>query len=94
LLKSNDRLYAFVETVLEIDMAVISDPEASSSFPVNVLVADSSKAWRSCVDVLLAEHPEIRLLGFAINGLDAVKQTKELSPDFLLIDIPMTGASR
>lgn len=72
-------------------MAVISDPEASSFSPVKVLVADSSEAWRSCVAVLFAEHPEIRLLGFETNGIDALKQTRELSPDFLLIDTSMPG---
>src|SRR5215469_15666296 len=63
----------------------------SDSRPITVLVADDHPVVRQGLAVLLEVQDDIRLVGQAVNGQEAVRLTAELSPDVLLLDLKLPG---
>ena len=57
------------------------------------LIIDDEAAARSRLGRLLAEHPEIEVIGEARDGLEALEQIERLQPDLLFLDIEMPGLS-
>ncbi|MFE9628417.1 response regulator [Streptomyces sp. NPDC006527] len=60
-----------------------------TSGTIRVLIADDQQMVRQGFTVLLNAHPGIEVVGQAVDGLDAVAQVAELSPDVVLMDIRM-----
>ncbi|GGX44570.1 response regulator [Streptomyces fructofermentans] len=60
-----------------------------TSDTIRVLIADDQQMVRQGFTVLLNAHPGIDVVGQAVDGLDAVAQVAELSPDVVLMDIRM-----
>ncbi|MET9501658.1 response regulator transcription factor [Streptomyces sp. NPDC006622] len=60
-----------------------------TSGTIRVLIADDQQMVRQGFTVLLDARPDIEVIGQAIDGLDAVAQVAELSPDVVLMDIRM-----
>ncbi|WP_426569065.1 response regulator [Streptomyces canus] len=60
-----------------------------TSGTIRVLIADDQQMVRQGFTVLLNAHPGIDVVGQAVDGLDAVAQVAELSPDVVLMDIRM-----
>ncbi|MEU3948946.1 response regulator transcription factor [Streptomyces sp. NPDC029526] len=56
---------------------------------IRVLVADDQQMVRQGFTVLLDTQPDIEVVGQAVDGLDAVRQTAGLAPDVVLMDIRM-----
>jgi DNA-binding NarL/FixJ family response regulator len=56
-----------------------------SSF--RILVVDDYEAWRRQACLLLQAHSELRVIGEASDGSEAVQKAKELRPDLILLDI-------
>ncbi len=56
---------------------------------MNILVVDDEPLARSRVIRLLAELEDCKVIGEAGNGRDALKQSGELNPDIVLLDIRM-----
>jgi two-component system chemotaxis response regulator CheB len=54
-----------------------------------VLIVDDSFVMRALLADLAASDPEFAIVGEAENGLVALKRTKELKPDLVLLDIEM-----
>jgi DNA-binding NarL/FixJ family response regulator len=55
--------------------------------PVRVVVVDDYEPWRRFVSTTLQEQPELRILGEAADGLEAVQLAQQLQPDLILLDI-------
>jgi ribonuclease P protein subunit RPR2 len=58
---------------------------------IKLLVCDDSNEARRLVRTVLADHPEIEIVGEAPDGETAVTLAAELEPDVVLMDIGMTG---
>jgi DNA-binding NarL/FixJ family response regulator len=58
---------------------------------IRVLVADDHPIVRSGIVALLQDAPDIDVVGQAVNGLEAVRLTGELTPDLVVMDLRMPG---
>ncbi|MFI6337722.1 response regulator [Streptomyces sp. NPDC050535] len=60
---------------------------------IRVLIADDQQMVRQGFTVLLNTQPDIEVVGQAVDGMDAVVQVAELTPDVVLMDIRMPELS-
>jgi DNA-binding NarL/FixJ family response regulator len=58
-----------------------------------VLVADDFPLVRDGFAAALARDPGIKVVGFAVDGVDALEKTRALKPDVLLLDLRMPRMS-
>jgi two-component system, chemotaxis family, protein-glutamate methylesterase/glutaminase len=56
---------------------------------INVLVVDDSAFMRRLITDLLQTDPEIRVVGQAYNGQDALSKMPDLNPDVITLDVEM-----
>jgi NarL family two-component system response regulator LiaR len=63
--------------------------DQAESSPIRVLIADDHSIVRKGISALLATEPSIQVVGEAQNGLEAIRQTKALDPDVVLMDMVM-----
>jgi DNA-binding NarL/FixJ family response regulator len=59
--------------------------------PISVLVVDDHPILREGVAAVLQRQDDIRLVGEAENGAEAVERFRELKPDVVLMDLQMPG---
>ena len=57
--------------------------------PVKVLIVDDSTFMRVWLTNLLQDVPEIKVIGTAKNGIDALNKIKMLKPDVVTLDVEM-----
>lgn len=58
---------------------------------IRVLVAEDSVTVRELLVAILESDPEIRVVGQAKNGREAVELARELRPDLITMDVHMPG---
>lgn len=56
---------------------------------VRVMVVDDSMLARSMIIQGLSRHPQIEIVGYAINALDAKTKFAQLNPDVMTLDVEM-----
>ena len=56
-----------------------------------ILLADDHQILRQGLRTLLENLPEVRVVGEACDGREAVKMAKELQPDIVVMDVSMPG---
>lgn len=56
---------------------------------IRVLVVDDSMLARSLIIKGLSAHPQIEVIGYAINALDARKKIPQMKPDVVTMDVEM-----
>jgi DNA-binding NarL/FixJ family response regulator len=61
--------------------------------PVRVLIVDDFVPWQVFVERHLATHPNVQVIGFAADGVEAVRKAEELLPDLILLDIGLPKAN-
>jgi two-component system response regulator NreC len=64
---------------------------AAPAKPIQILLADDHWAVRAGLHALLDRQANIRVVGEAATGEDAVKQARALKPDVVLMDLVMPG---
>ncbi|BDM69619.1 DNA-binding response regulator [Streptomyces nigrescens] len=58
---------------------------------VRILLADDQPLVRSGLRVIMADHPDLEVVGEAATGSEAVRLVGELRPDVAVMDIRMPG---
>ncbi|WP_438289756.1 response regulator [Streptomyces sp. HUAS TT7] len=58
---------------------------------VRILLADDQPLVRSGLRVIIADHPDLEVVGEAVDGSEAVRLVKELVADVVVMDIRMPG---
>ncbi len=58
---------------------------------VKVLIADDHHLFAEALRAVLSSDERIEVVGLAASGDDALRQTSELQPDVVLMDISMPG---
>lgn len=58
---------------------------------INVLVADDHDAMREVICAVLGTEHDIRIVGRASNGTEAIEEVERLLPHVVLMDITMPG---
>jgi two-component system, chemotaxis family, protein-glutamate methylesterase/glutaminase len=61
----------------------------SKLMPVRVLVVDDSNFFQHRLKDIINEHPELKVIGIASNGREAVEKAEELKPDIITMDFEM-----
>ena len=56
-----------------------------------ILVVEDFDAYRAFIASLLMVKRNIRVIGEARNGLEAVERAQELAPDLILLDVGLPG---
>src|SRR6187402_1617371 len=57
--------------------------------PFRVLVVDDSSFFQHRLKDIINENPELKVIGIASNGREAVDKAKELQPDIITMDFEM-----
>lgn len=60
---------------------------------LRVLIADDSSVMRVRVALLISQLPQVRVIGGARDGKEALDQTRALRPDVLILDLRMPQMS-
>ncbi len=58
---------------------------------IKVLIADDHELVRKAVRSLLTDYPGLSVIAEAVSGEEAVKLSRELGPDLVLMDLDMPG---
>jgi DNA-binding NarL/FixJ family response regulator len=56
---------------------------------VRILIADDDSPIRGLLRRLIEDHVDWEVCGEAVNGLEAVSKTGELTPDLVVLDLAM-----
>jgi two-component system nitrate/nitrite response regulator NarL len=59
------------------------------SQPVRIMLADDHPIFRDGLRRLLEAEPDLKVIGEACDGAEAVKMARQLKPDILLLDLAM-----
>jgi DNA-binding NarL/FixJ family response regulator len=57
--------------------------------PIRILAVDDHPIFREGIISLLADHPDMQLVGEASSGLEAIRQFRAHRPDVTLMDLQM-----
>jgi DNA-binding NarL/FixJ family response regulator len=55
----------------------------------DVVIAEDHTILREGLKALLSSHPELKVVGEAADGLEAIRCVQNLSPDMILLDLSM-----
>ncbi len=61
--------------------------------PVKVLIVDDHTLFRRGIASVLSSQPDLKVVGEAADGLEAIKKARETAPDVILMDLNMPRCS-
>ena len=56
---------------------------------INILIVDDQKTIRNILESYLQRESDLKIVGFAVNGKEAIDQISVLQPDVVLMDLEM-----
>lgn len=59
--------------------------------PIKVMLVDDHTLVRKGISNILSSEPDLKVIGEACDGLEALEKARELLPDVILMDIYMPG---
>lgn len=59
---------------------------------IRVLLVDDSATAREVLRAILEHDPDVRVIGEAHDGIEAVRMAEELAPDLIVMDVHIPGA--
>jgi DNA-binding NarL/FixJ family response regulator len=59
--------------------------------PVRIVLADDQPLVRSGLRVIMADHPDLEVVGEVSTGAEAVRLVEDICPDVVVMDIRMPG---
>ena len=59
--------------------------------PVKILMVDDHKIVREGLCALVNNEPDMEVIGEAQDGVEAIKLTRRLKPDVIVMDVNMPG---
>jgi PAS domain S-box-containing protein len=68
---------------------LVSNFARGTSKSLRILIADDHAVVRAGLRELFGEHPDLRVVGEAGNGVEAISRAKTLQPDVILMDVAM-----
>jgi two-component system chemotaxis response regulator CheB len=60
---------------------------------IRVLVVDDSSFMRRAMTRMLTEDPDLKVVGSASHGREAIDLVRSLAPDVITLDLEMPGIS-
>jgi DNA-binding NarL/FixJ family response regulator len=63
----------------------------AAATPAKIFLVDDHALVRAGINALLAQMPNVEVIGQAENGHDALREIARLHPDIVLLDISMAG---
>jgi two-component system, LytTR family, response regulator len=63
----------------------------NGALPVRVLIVEDEEHARRYLHELLEDEPQIEVVGESSNGVEGLRQIRELSPDIVFVDVQMPG---
>jgi DNA-binding NarL/FixJ family response regulator len=73
----------------EVNEAAKEPPQEDSRNPIRVLIVDDHALFRRGLEIVLAQEPDLELVGQAADGEEAVRKATDLLPDVVLLDVRM-----
>jgi len=64
-----------------------------STNQIKVLLADDHSLFRAGISSVLSNRDDIKVIGEATDGLEAIEKAKKLRPDVILLDLNMPNCS-
>jgi DNA-binding NarL/FixJ family response regulator len=59
--------------------------------PRTILIVDDFAPWRRAVQRMFESETDLKIIGAAPDGLEAVEKAAEMHPDIILMDISLPG---
>jgi len=58
---------------------------------IRILVVDDQNLIRETIQIYLEQELDLKVIGYAKNGIEALKQIEKLDPDVVVLDLEMPG---
>jgi DNA-binding NarL/FixJ family response regulator len=71
-----------------------TDGFALTGVAIRILIVDDIEAWHCIYTEVLCRNQDWQIVGIARNGVEAIKKSRELKPDVVLLDVALGRADR